>query len=269
MTAKPNKEMTQQPIAEVVTQALAPSVDINKLFDKAIEAGSPLEVLRELISLSAKIQTDFAEAQLNKALGKFQSQYPAISRDTEGHNWKYAPLEHIADKIKAPLEANGLSFTFNTDTENEVLTQFCTIHHIDGGSRVSKYSTPITPQAGQNKNQEVGTANSYAKRYALCNGLGIIIGGEDDDGGPPPEPITQEEAHILGRRIAEYVHSYENDEAKATKTVRSMFRQLARAAGAKGDGPILEAIPSTMFEEAKTILAQKIEAHTKQREKSN
>ena len=56
--------------------------------------------------------------------------------------------------------------------------------HENGHTEMSEFTCPVDLENKTKINvaQQQGSANSYAKRYALSNALNLSFGGEDDDG---------------------------------------------------------------------------------------
>jgi len=92
---------------------------------------------------------------------------------------KFTDLPTTIDSVKALLGKNGLAVVqIPTVDANGELVLISEVLHISGESLTSYY--PIRPQ--QNTPQGVGSAITYARRYAYQAMLGIAPVGEDDDG---------------------------------------------------------------------------------------
>lgn len=106
---------------------------------------------------------------------EFQKIMPAIKKDETNpfYQSKYATLDNIQKAIQKPLAECGLGYTQEATNEGLKTTLFDT----DGNMKEFWY-----PATFQGKPQEIGSAMTYAKRYALTACLGLIIEGEDDDG---------------------------------------------------------------------------------------
>lgn len=135
-------------------------------------------------------------AAISKALVAFHKEVPTITKTKVGkitsqrtntsYSYKYADLSDVLAVVKGPLTKNGLTFTQFPDGE-ELTTQ---IMHESGEWMRSGY--PM--KAVQETPQAVGSAITYARRYALGAALGLDI-DDDDDGGsassaPAPSPVT-------------------------------------------------------------------------------
>lgn len=124
---------------------------------------------------------------------EFQSELVSIGKnDTNPHfKSKFASLDHIQLNIQSALSKHKLGYMFTT-VDSGVQ---CTVFDNDGNRIEFTYPANLTGTA-----QQVGSAITYAKRYALCAVLGLIVGGEDDDGNeaqqqaPAPKPISLNKA---------------------------------------------------------------------------
>lgn len=118
---------------------------------------------------------------LAAALARAQTQFPVITRDKQvtvqtktggSYSFKYAPLDSILDKVRAPLAANGLAIVQMLD-EGGLTT---TLLHESGASLSGHIAFPPTQDI-----QGLGSAVTYLRRYAIQAVLGIAA-EEDDDG---------------------------------------------------------------------------------------
>lgn len=168
---------------------------IEDLILKAIEHQSPIETFERLLAMRKELKTEQARESFYRSLSAFQSACPVIPKTkTAGmgnYRYNYAPLDVIVRVVAPLLQQYGLSFTVQTRLEQEPLSQVavCTVHHVDGHSESSEFRAPIDQGARMNDMQKAASSQTYAKRYAFCNALGILTGDEDDDAGsvvPPP-----------------------------------------------------------------------------------
>lgn len=137
-----------------------------------------------------------APASLAEALAALQGRLPHVAKDAENPHFrsKYANLESITAALMPVLSSLGLSFvarpTFygGLDTPNLFVLAW-SLRHVSGESEDGFYPLPSggTPQ-------QVGSAITYARRYALCAVTGLAPGGDDDDGNAaeqaPPGPAA-------------------------------------------------------------------------------
>jgi hypothetical protein len=123
-------------------------------------------------------------------LAKFQGSLTLVSKDKTNpfYKSKYAPLDSIQETIKPLLTEQGLAYTQAVTSEG----LHTVLYSIDGET----IDAGFYPVSLQGKPQDLGSAITYARRYALCSFLGLIVGDEDDDGNTannktPVKPIEQ------------------------------------------------------------------------------
>lgn len=111
---------------------------------------------------------------LADALCKFQSSMEAIAKDAINpfFHSKYASLSAIIEDTRKPLAVVGLSYAQFPSGDGELTT---VLMHNSGEWMAATFATkPVDA-----KPQSVGSAITYARRYALCAVLGLQV--EDDD----------------------------------------------------------------------------------------
>ncbi len=178
--------------APVAASAGQMPLSAESLIAKAIEHQVPIETMERLLAMRKELKAEQAREAFYRALSGFQAACPVIpktktaevlSRSGGSYRYSYAPLDGIVKVIAPLLQQYGLSFTVQTRLEQEPLSQVavCTVHHVDGHSESSEFRAPIDQGARMNEMQKAASAQTYAKRYALCNALGILTGDEDDD----------------------------------------------------------------------------------------
>lgn len=120
---------------------------------------------------------------LAASLAKAQAAFPAIPRDRkvtvktrsgDQYTFKYAPLDTILSAVRAPLSANGLAIS--QMLEGDALV---TVLLHESGAHLQ--GTVPLPHNNGDTVQQLGSAITYLRRYALQAILGIAS-EEDDDG---------------------------------------------------------------------------------------
>jgi hypothetical protein len=111
------------------------------------------------------------------ALVKFQASVSKVAKEANNPFFKskYASLANILDTIQKPLSESGLAISQFPDAN--ALTTI--ILHADSGEWME--SSYVMPVAKQNDPQAMGSAMTYARRYALGSILNLNI-DDDDDG---------------------------------------------------------------------------------------
>lgn len=114
---------------------------------------------------------------LAKALSIFSQKVGKIKKEATNPFFKskYATLSNILDVIEIPLFESGLAIS-QIPTDNNTLTTI--LMHTDSGQYIQG-AYAMNPV--KNDPQGIGSAITYARRYALGAILGLNI-DEDDDG---------------------------------------------------------------------------------------
>jgi len=117
--------------------------------------------------------------EIVKALIKAQKAFKQVIRDRENPFFKskYADLANYWDACKEALHANGLTVIQTTGFDNGQFGVFTTLAHESGQSMTGFY---VVNPVKQNDPQAIGSAVTYARRYALAAVVGLAP--EDDDG---------------------------------------------------------------------------------------
>ena len=118
--------------------------------------------------------------ELSKAFAKMQMELeqPLKNANNPFFKSKYVPLENVVDSITQAANKHGLSFTqFPSSDENGNVTVGTMVMHESG--EWIEYD-PICLKPVKNDPQAVGSAITYAKRYALSAIFGITSDNDDD-----------------------------------------------------------------------------------------
>jgi hypothetical protein len=120
---------------------------------------------------------------LAAALAKAQAAFPTIERTREvrvvtrtggNYTFRYAPLDTILAAVRGPLSSNGLAVTQLLDGPELVTV----LLHESGATLTAR---SLLPHNDGDTIQQLGSAITYLRRYALQAMLGIAS-EEDDDG---------------------------------------------------------------------------------------
>jgi hypothetical protein len=174
-----------------VAKANGPRIDIDALINKAVDAKSAVEVIKELREMWAQDRALAAEEAFNESMSAFQAACPVIHKEkgvpTKSGKiaYKYAPIEAIEVQIRPVERDHGFNHTFDTDVASEkgwVIAKCC-ITHRQGHSKTSTAKFPLgTKTEIMSETQVYAAALTFANRRALCNAYGLILAGEDLDG---------------------------------------------------------------------------------------
>jgi hypothetical protein len=127
--------------------------------------------------------SELAQPKLAGALLKLQDAAPTLTKDASGQvgsrHYKYTPLDTIVEKIGPLLVDNGLVWTTRPSGSAEAPTLVYELIHAESGEAIAG-EMPL--MIGDNPtSQALGSAITYARRYALTAVLNLVA-DEDDDG---------------------------------------------------------------------------------------
>ena len=199
------------------------------LMQQVIAAGITPEsvgVMERLVALDREMKKDAEAAAyaaafsaLQNAMKSFRPTKEVPGKDKAGNlivKYTYLPYEEIMREVRPLCERHGLSISFSTEFAEGRIIQTCTITHISGHSK--DYKAFVRAGAGPygaTETQADGAAMTYAKRYALCNALNILVERDSDglDARNEGHAITHEQAETL----RELVKDTGSDEAAFLK----------------------------------------------------
>lgn len=194
-------------------QAVArPQPSVGDMLAAVIERGITSEnvaAMEQLVGLYERMEVKKAEREFAAAFAELQGetlrvQATRVVPNNDGSvRFKFAPFEEIMKEVGPKLKAHGFTVTFSTDFAEGRLVMSCTLLHIGGHSKTNKFAVRIgsgPPKASEC--QADGAANTYAKRFALCNALNIIC-DYDTDARAEGDTISPGAASDLRRRVRE------------------------------------------------------------------
>ncbi len=165
--------------------------DVGHLMELALAQGEGgVAALERLVGLQEHVMRVQAENALSFALGNFQADCPHIPQSrtakiaTKGggsYSFTYAPLNVVAKTIRPHLKAHGLSYSFDSTLDGNMMTVVCTVRHRDGATVSGSYTATTENSSGASATQKGGMAHTYAKRQSLADALGVITTNADAD----------------------------------------------------------------------------------------
>ena len=167
--------------------------------------------------------------EFSKAFAKTQQEMKQPLKDANNPFFKskYVPLENVVEAITESASKNGLSFTqFPSSDEAGNVTVGTLVMHSSG--EWIEYD-PIRMKPVKDDPQSIGSAITYAKRYALSAIFGITS-DQDDDG----NEATQAKKQALTKKKDEPVISVEK--------ANYYLKEIASISAEKGkeDGSIVK-----------------------------
>lgn len=134
---------------------------------------------------------------LAAALAAFQAELPSIKKGNTAsagtYSYSYADLADISPLVLPLLGKHGLAWTCRPTLADTGFALYYQLLHGDSQDSLEGiYPLP----AATTPAQQLGSAITYARRYALCAVTGIAPGGDDDDAASAPvaAPRQQKQA---------------------------------------------------------------------------
>lgn len=179
-----------------------PEASAVSLIREVMAAGKSPEYLRELLAVRRDWEADEARKLYNTAIAEFQRRAPIIEKADQAYDKTYARMDRIWREIRPLLTELGLSVTWQIcELKGEGDGLICHVegqlrHRAGHGERLAMDIPLPEILKGQNAAQRMGSASTYAKRYALTAALGLVT-GDDDDGHRAGHTVSNEQAHEL------------------------------------------------------------------------
>ena len=159
------------------------------LISRAIDNNVPVETMERLLAMRRELKAEKAKELFDEAMAKFQGECPVIKKTKAGGSTKsgkvayyYAPLDAIVSQTKETIQANGFSYSIQTETKESGVKVTCKVKHQAGHNEESSVEVPLGSKTDiMSASQVVASALTFAKRYAFCNAFGILTGDDDDD----------------------------------------------------------------------------------------
>lgn len=202
-------EPKQASLEIVAPPGASPLSLIERMIDSGKMTAESVSVVERLVALQEHMLEKQAEQQFAEAFAKLQSDLGTFNAnkivpDKQGNKrYTYLPYEEIMARVTPLLKQNGFSVSFSTDFAEARIIQTCTLQHIAGHYR--DYKAFVRAGAGPygaTETQADGAAMTYAKRYALCNALNIVV-ERDTDARNDGAPLSPEQAQTLREMTAE------------------------------------------------------------------
>lgn len=206
------------------------SHSVEALIQQGIEKGLTVDTMERLLAMRKEVKAEQAKEAYVQALSDFQADVPVIkktkkvmNKDGRSVRYTFAPLDSIVEQIREPLKRFGLSYRWETKNEQQQVMAICAVTHILGHSESSSFAVPIDPEGYMTAPQKYASALTFAKRYSLCNALGISTGDEDTDA---TDVGKERDALNPKAKIMFLLRSLKEDTANA-QTISAAVKRLA------------------------------------------
>jgi hypothetical protein len=155
------------------------------LLQIAVQSNADIDKLEKLMNLQQRWEESEAKKAFFFAMSGFQSKLEPIIKKREAHNSKYADIDDIAQAIRPLLAQAGLSYRFEQEQGEGVITVTCIVTHEAGHCEKTTMTAMYDTSGGKNAIQSIASSVTYLRRYTLTGALGITTGQDDSDGGKP------------------------------------------------------------------------------------
>jgi hypothetical protein len=181
MPERKEKEMSEEQAGYEVAHT-APQTPM-QIIGAAVAQGVDADTLERLMALQERYDAGQAQKAYNQAVVEFQTRCPIVERGDSANGRAYARLDRIWRTVRPLMAECGLAVTWHEcETTPDLVTIRGAITHRAGHSVAIMHTMPTPDRLnGQNAAQRAASAETYAKRYAICSALGIQT-GDDDDG---------------------------------------------------------------------------------------
>lgn len=142
---------------------------------------------------------------LTAALAAVQADLPVVGKDQKAtvksdkgsYTYKYANLASVSAAILPLLSKHGMAWTTKPtlDDAGKFVLKY-ELMHVSGESIDGSYPLPTTTRP-----QEMGSAITYARRYALCAVTGLAPEEDDDNASAAEQSAALREERDLSVRV--------------------------------------------------------------------
>lgn len=163
---------------------------IASILSAAVQGGitaQNVDVVSRLLAIRKQERDDQAQRDFAAAFVRLQSETapvkaskPVLNKDGSPR-YTYAPYEEIMAVVSPMLVKHEFAVSFDTQTVEDSIVATCTLTHVGGHTRSNSFSArrgsgPPSASAAQGD----GAAATYAKRFALCQALNIVVDTDTD-----------------------------------------------------------------------------------------
>jgi hypothetical protein len=179
---------------------------------------------------------------LTAALAAVQADLPVVGKDQQAtvrsdkgsYTYKYANLAAVSAAILPLLSKHGLAWTSMPTLDDGKFVLRYQLLHVSGDSLEGSYPLPTTTRP-----QEMGSAITYARRYALCAVTGLAPEEDDDNASVAERSASlREEREHATRQLKEQI--WEEAKGRGWIGEDSSFDELAADFTTWNQGGLIE-----------------------------
>jgi len=204
---KGSKTTKDVAVIDKENRALSVSPTPEMLIQQAIDQKVSIEHMEKLMAMRRELKEEEAKKAYYRDLAAFQAECPVIGKNKSvtdkaekggALRYTYATLDEIVFQVAPFLQKHGFSYTFKNKQTDTAYTAICNTMHRDGHSESTEFVVPVDLKAYMSAPQKVGSARSFANRYAFCNAFGVQT-GEDNNANSVGEapPVEEEKKEVV------------------------------------------------------------------------
>jgi len=178
----------------------------SQVIELAISKGADLDKLEKLLTLQERWERNEAKKAYHEAMAAFKANPPKIDKDRtvkyKDVKYSHASLANVTEKINFELSKHGLSASWNTKQNGQIIVT-CKITHVKGHSEETSLSASADMSGSKNAIQAIGSTITYLERYTLLALTGLATCDQDDDGQSANTTISEEQTNQILDLIAD------------------------------------------------------------------
>lgn len=215
----------------------------------ASDSTTDLTKMEALEKMYERFEAREAKKSFAQDYAKMAAELPKVMRNKENthSHYKYATLDEINFVVNPILGKYG--FSTSTPVKQQTLshvTVMAIIKHRDGHAESCEITMPmdnagLKGNANKTDTQAIGSSVTYARRTALCALLNIAASADDKDGAAPDEKISELQAELVNKKLAQCAAAFQ-----------ASFKE------AHGEVP---AIPKSKFDTVIAVLNREVTKH--------
>jgi hypothetical protein len=219
---------------------------VDRIGEIAMNPDLPLDRLEKMMDMQERLMETQAKSDFAAAFARASAEFPDIPMNGVNKHQKtrYATLKDILSSVRPVLSRNGLAMSFTTETDGDFVVVTAELSHESGYSKTNSIHLPRDAGAGRNAVQAVGSSQTYGQRYTAQAILGLSLGEDTEDDGAG---ASRKAETISADQFVEITNLIEQSGIDA-HVVCQAYKI-----------PSLEAMPTSIFDKAKTHLQRKIE----------
>ena len=174
------------------TQLTLAAITPMEVLHRAIEAGTSVDQLAQLLALQERWEANEARKAFNSAMARFKANPPRISKNKDVKfgqtEYSHATLDHVTEALTEAMSKVGISHKWSVKQEGAQISVACVLTHDMGHSETTTLSALPDTSGSKNSIQAIGSAVTYLQRYTLLAATGCAATSDDDGAGTSEKP---------------------------------------------------------------------------------